>query len=237
MKKYPRVLPFSIVTALYALVPSHSHAEITIITPPGLEDVEGGSRDTLNPGGFRSQELRPAAWFRDSLPPGGAWLVGVRDRADASQQQNVTVRYNDMKITASTTQRDSISTNFAANVGTDAVEVFDGAITLSYEVDSNAPNPLSGMWKFTTPFFYDPDKGNLLLDYVSNSGLDRSYTIDSAVVAPARVNVGRPNAQSADSLLTDLIVTQFVFQVPEPASALLLLLSTPAFLGRYGRKG
>jgi hypothetical protein len=206
----------SLATLLYALLSSRAHAEIRIVTPPGLESVEGNSRAPAASHGFRVQELYPASWFLSLLPKGGAWLTGFRSRADVSQQNSVTVHYNDMRLTASTTQRNTISTIFADNVGNNAIKVIDGTLSISYEVGSAKPNPFSAIWEFTTPFYYDPDEGNLLLDYISHSGLNGAVTDDAAAIGIALSNAGGPSDRVAGVVFTDRIITQFVFAVPDP---------------------
>lgn len=78
-----------------------------------------------------------------------------------------------VRIDLSTTSAapDALSPIFAGNVGADATPVFNGSLPLSsvYAGPAGGPKDFDIVVNLTTPFFYDPAAGNLLLD-VRNFG-------------------------------------------------------------------
>jgi hypothetical protein len=140
---------------------------------------------------------------------------------------------SDIQINLSTTALgpDGLSATFAGNVGADDTVVYRrGALTLS----SAGAGPPGGPRDFditvalTTPFLYDPARGNLLLDVrlFGGSGmvpaLDAHFVNDDAV---SRVLGGVNGATGGRDSLG--LVTQFRFAapqqaVPEPMTLLLL---------------
>ncbi len=72
---------------------------------------------------------------------------------------------SNIQINLSTTDAapGSLSTTFASNVGEDDTVVFCGALSLSSS-NEGSPKNFDIIIPLTTPFFYDPTEGNLLLD-------------------------------------------------------------------------
>ena len=73
-----------------------------------------------------------------------------------------------LEVSLSTTSQapDGLSSTFADNVGSDNTQVFSGPLQTAVTFDGD-PTNFQVVINFTTPFFYDPNKGNLLLD-ISN---------------------------------------------------------------------
>ncbi|MDB6053811.1 MAG: glycoside hydrolase family 18 [Verrucomicrobiales bacterium] len=83
---------------------------------------------------------------------------------------NVTVR-----IAMSTTGRnpDALNNTFSSNVGLDEVVVFNGTIALTSTGNiTTAPlaSPFDIIIPLTTPFTFDPTKGNFLIDFKNSAG-------------------------------------------------------------------
>lgn len=70
-----------------------------------------------------------------------------------------------LQVNLSTTNKtpDGLSSTFASNVGPDDTQVFSGAFQAAVTLNGDPAN-FEIVINFTTPFFYDPAKGNLLLD-------------------------------------------------------------------------
>lgn len=146
--------------------------------------------------------------------------------------------YANVGITLSTTSFGDeagtpLSSVFADNVGSDAVSVYQGAISFAA--------PGSGGFEyvvnFMNPFLYDPSKGNLLLDVllpngtmVSGSGFflasyDTANELNDGVYSVNSVFDGSATSGFAN---TAAAITQFtgtsVAAVPEPATWSMMLI-------------
>jgi Phosphoesterase family/Dockerin type I domain len=76
-----------------------------------------------------------------------------------------------LQVNLSTTSKspDGLSSTFADNVGADATQVFSGPLQTAV-TSTGGPTSFEVVIHFTTPFFYDPAKGNLLLDITNAQG-------------------------------------------------------------------
>jgi hypothetical protein len=124
----------------------------------------------------------------------------------------------DISLSTTAAPVDGLSSTFAANVGADSTLVFGGPLPLS---SAGIPGVFDMVIPFTTPFTYDPERGNLLLDVENfadgttthfGTELASGDTV-SRVVADNDVN--SPTAFTVD---TAGLVTEFVTVVPEPSS-------------------
>jgi PEP-CTERM motif len=137
-----------------------------------------------------------------------------------------------IEIDLSTTSAapDGLSTTFASNVGANNTIVFAGPLSLSSADTGPAggPKAFDIVINLTTPFFYNPAAGNLLLDVRNFGGggttsFDAQFTAGdsiSRVFTESTNGVGDPTG-SADTLG---LVTRFTVTaaVPEPATLALL---------------
>jgi len=91
----------------------------------------------------------------------------------------------DLAVRLSTTakQPDALSLTFASNAGPDELLVFDGLLTVDPlgGAGSSGPNPFEIVVTLTTPFYYSPAAGNLLVDIRNYSA--SSIQIDASNVA------------------------------------------------------
>jgi hypothetical protein len=86
----------------------------------------------------------------------------------------------DVQINLSTTSvaDDALSLTFADNVGADDTVVFSSPLPLQSRSRGSNPKNFDIVINLTTPFFYDPAMGNLLLD-VRNFGGGKTTFFDS----------------------------------------------------------
>lgn len=151
----------------------HTRAEeIAIKTPPGSAGVEGDTGLSSTAMGTRYQQLFDASYFSNLLP-GGGWVRDVVFRADQNADSTVG-RVSATQISFSTTTKnaDSLSPFFANNVGSDNTVFFSAGrsdvLGLSWE-QKQGPQSFSALFAADQDgtdgrFFYDPAKGNLLMD-------------------------------------------------------------------------
>jgi hypothetical protein len=133
-------------------------------------------------------------------------------------------------ISLSTTQKapDSLSPVFAENTGPDALVVYGTAPAIMPPGDRLGFDVFIAL---TSPFFYDPQAGNLLLDVrnfgpvtplADDPGFDARNVIGDSV---SRLWADNPNG-SVGSLDTVGVITRFTFQpIPEPSATALMVLA------------
>ena len=93
-------------------------------------------------------------------------------RRDLTSPAPFSVDFSNVVISLSTTQASAatLSTNFANNVGADAVDVYSGALTVASASAGGVPAPLDISVVLQQAFTYDPAQGNLLLEWVNLGG-------------------------------------------------------------------
>jgi hypothetical protein len=138
--------------------------------PNGLEETDGNTEDFF-PFGIvgtnlskRFQQVYDASQFwRVSK---GGQLFEIDFRVDSFF---FPVTLNDVQITLSTTSKspDGLSSVFSENMGPDATTVFHGSLNMR---SLPAPTTFTIQIPLTTPFFYDPRLGNLLMDVRNYQG-------------------------------------------------------------------
>lgn len=134
--------------------------------------------------------------------------------AFSSTISNIQINLSTMSATPGT-----LSTNFASNVGEDDTVVFCGALALSSSnSNGGSTKNFDIIIPLTTPFFYDPTKGNLLLDIRKFSR--SSTTKFDAYPAGNSIRVfTTPSGTTIDSIG---LVAQFTVEpiefIPEPTT-------------------
>jgi hypothetical protein len=119
----------------------------------------------------------------------------------------------------STTDKENLTTEFEANHGPDKTLVFDGAVSYPFLGTGPVfgPRDFADGPRLQTPFFYDPSKGNLLIE---SRDFDKDFltpvAIDVTSVPNVRgiINVGDANAATGTAL-NSAAVFQFEFDVPQ----------------------
>jgi hypothetical protein len=200
-----------------------------LVVPNQHQSAEAPEGGAIPTGPFRFQQLFAASQFA-SLPPGQRTIASFAMRPDASVTAPVSFTLSDTVIRMSTTNRNpgELNDSFADNVGTDAVVVFAGDLSLSTANTGPAAGPkdFNFVFPLQRPFTYDPSAGNLIFDVeTAGTNLVISQTTDFAVstalgfeeiaafTAGAELATGRWGGN----------VIQFTF-VPEPPSLILICL-------------
>lgn len=148
-----------------------------------------------------------------------------------------TISIANIQISLSTSSRepDELSATFAENIGSDNTLVYDGSLTLT----SDASGFPMGAREFDvhidlqTPFDYNPNLGNLLLDVSNFSGGTGNLPLDAEEVlgdSISRIFAHDVNATEGTASLqlapTRALVTQFTVVIPEPSTILLAAVAT-----------
>lgn len=163
-----------------------------VYLPPESADIKLLGSSTVPFGrffsGFRYQQIYDASLFTNTVPKGGGflWRIFFRPGCGGKQAASLTNR----TIRMSTTSRlvRELSDRFDDNPGNDAMVVrstersgFNGSHA---SCRINPPEEGGFLTPYvaalTTPFFYDPSKGNLLME-ISCSGSSPTAGLDPAV--------------------------------------------------------
>jgi hypothetical protein len=218
----------------------------TIVAPGGFATTEGDSNNTLpfSAGGLTSmryQQVYAAADFA-LLNPAGGTITQILFRPDGSYG-GVSGTIPSIRIDLSTTtvNENTMTSSFALNRGADATIVYGGATGAPLTLSSAFTGPDGGPKAFdivinlSTPFFYRPSLGNLLLDVhvytPEDTGIFDATYIDGD--GTARLNSYNDGGDSTFGYYdTGGLITAFTATpAPEPGTAGLLLLGGTALLG------
>jgi hypothetical protein len=247
-----RVIPRRLLAGLTVLVGcALAHGStVSIVTPNGLTGTEGNI-DNAFPFSvaetMRYQQVYAASQF-GAIAAGGGMITAIAFRPDAVYGYAFTHTIANIQIDLSTTTAGpgGLSLTFANNVGANDTTVFNGSLTLSsaFTGPAGGPKNFDILIPLTTPFYYNPAAGNLLLDIRNfssgNSGGNLIPQLDATSANPTlvgRVYAFDASATSAPySFDEDTIglVTQFTATpVPEPTTWGLLCVAA-LLVGRRG---
>lgn len=154
----------------------------TVVAPGNLasNDVAFGAGTLANPN-YRVQEVYGSRHF----PTNGMIITELRYRPDSTYGRAFTASVGNIQFNLSTTSRNSegLDNTFANNVGADETVVFNGALLLTSQFDGppEGPKAFDISIPLTTPFFYNPAAGNLLVEIRNVSGSTASPLSGQAV--------------------------------------------------------
>jgi hypothetical protein len=148
--------------ALVLCVGQGAHADT--IVPNDLVTVEGNSNNAIP--FFWSQTLRYQQVYSSTDFSSAVAITGVLFRPDLTFGHAFSATVSSVRIELSTTVfgPDQLQPIFALNVGADHTPVFSGTLQLSSAATGPGPRDFDIRVPFTTPFFFNPSVGNLLLD-------------------------------------------------------------------------
>ena len=233
---------FTLLAIMITLNLRAAAASVGVIVPQdALKFDSDSSSESLNYAGHL-QQVFDAKLFAN-LPPDGALLRGVYFRSDQLFGFNWSGTIKGIEINASTTLKDtsSLSPVFAENIGADSVQLVHPedfhSLHSGWHSDSTVSNFGIALGTVGAGFFYDPSKGNLLLD-VRGLGfpfrLDAFHANQTVAVFPDLFDRNGPRGV----LSSDGLTTAFGFFIPEPSSAAMLGLGAGAvmLMGNLNKK-
>ena len=148
-----------------------------IVVPNSRASIDGTSGDTApfvnGATSVRWQQVYDASQFLLITPHGG-WVGDIVFRLDGECRNGFGTDVSSLQINLSTTSKtpDGLSSIFAENIGADDRIVFGpGSLHLVQGcIRGTSPQPFAMLIPFTTPFYYNPTNGNLLMDIRNYSG-------------------------------------------------------------------
>ena len=212
------------------------------VVPSAQANVEGNSSsaDLFTTSARQMTQVYSASEF--GFSPGASGLVtSVAFRFDGSTAQSFNGLWPFLGITLSTTTQspDLLSPIFVNNGGADSVQVFAGSFFIRGTNTGIFPRTFEVQIPFSTPFWYDPSRGNLSM-YISSPFSGPAGLILDAHDSPGDA-IGRvfgPDGQVSGTVDTLGLITRFgITEVPEPGAGMLLILGlfTAAALSRRRR--
>jgi hypothetical protein len=204
-----------------------------LVVPNGLGNVEGNSStvDPFTSSSFRFQQIYGASQF-----PSGGFITQIAFRIDGANANEVEMFFGGTTLTLSTTPvaPDFLDPIFGNNLGADALTVRTGGASFSgFPPVPGTTAPFNATFSFTTPFFYNPAQGNLLVDLVGAGGqaffpgaMDAQSLAGDSVSWVYSLNGSSPSGTAS----TLGLVTRFTINaVPEPSTWALTLVSLSVF--------
>jgi hypothetical protein len=161
--------------AIIALLVSSSRAA-DVVAPNALRAVQGDTGNLLpilSSQPIRYQQIYDHSQFT-SFAAGGEYITQLAFRVH-SPGIAFSANISSLQVNLSTTAKtpDGLSTTFSNNLGPDDTVVFPAAsvqFSTSVAGPPDGPQAFDLVITFTTPFRYDPTKGNLLVDIRNASG-------------------------------------------------------------------
>ena len=219
------------VAALLVGMTANARADF-VVAPNANANVEGDGNNgfPFNIQDFgistmRYQQVYDSSQF--SSLGGPKLITEIIFRPDAQSGQAFSSTLSSIQIDLSTTSAapGGLSNTFANNVGADDKVVYGlGSLSLSsaFTGPANGPKDFDIVINLTTPFLYDPSKGNLLMD-VRNFGGGSTTQFDAVQNSSVTDRVWNTNVNSGTATSSGLyeLVTEFAYTssaVPEPAT-------------------
>jgi hypothetical protein len=205
---------------------------ISVYGPPQAITVHNGNSSSApfdGPGRF--QQVYDASIFSVRLPPNPGWIRQLVFHIDPGFGRNIFTTIWDVQLNLSTTLRspDSLSSVFDENVGQDNTMVLNDSVLVSAGPGTSV--------LFDLPdhrFFYDPARGNLLVDFRIYRGVESvPPSVYGAILLDGFDTMGdsvswvyaggNPNLRTSGQARTFGLATEIVMiPVPEPTSLVLL---------------
>ena len=226
---------------LGAINPAHAVVP-TVVVPNSARTVEGNNNNSfpfdITTFGLPSQRYQQV--YAASQFGGGGLITQIIFRPDAFAGHAFTSTLSDIQIDLaySSAPDDGLSTTYANNITAGDTIVFArGPLTLSsaFTGPPAGPKDFDIIITLTTPFFYNPALGNLLLD-VRNFGAGSTTVFDAVFTSGDGVSrvFSTTNVNDPTGITDSLgLVTGFNI-VPEPGTAAMLLAGGGTLLALFG---
>jgi len=182
----------------------------------------------------RFQEVYDTSGFTSLAGNRPFWIHWIAFREDENHQVGFFSRFSDIQISLSTSPRlvDGLSPIFNENVGADNAAVLGRG---PFEFGQSSIGEFGALIFLNEPFYYDPSRGNLLMDVRNFGGGRTTYSNPPFGAGPAYLDASSVTGDTISSVYADSVdaisgipstlglVTQFyITPVPEPSTLSLL---------------
>jgi hypothetical protein len=201
-----------------------------VVVPNALAGVEGGTNnvfpfgfDTAYAPSMRYQQVYASSQFA-AFNPGGEYISAIAFRSDAYAfaRSFSTSPAAQIKLSTIAAGPDGLSTTFASNIGANETTVFGPAplsLSSAYAGPGGTLAPFDIVIPLTTPFFYNPAAGNLLLDIRNLFPGNTHAPFDAEDAADSVSRVYSLNVISPTGIADTFgLVTKFITAIPEPSA-------------------
>ena len=200
-------------------VPIDYVEQAKIVSPSELMDVDGNGADTTAGDLSRNQQVFPASEF-DALATGTHVIREIAFRPDLELNAPDEATYGDVTIRISLTDADvdTMDLEFDNNFKFTPTAVYEGELTLTSEnrlAAKGTTKEFDQIISLQHPFLYDPDDGNLLIEFRVHEPLDVATHADffgNEGDASFISFVGDPNAQFANPRTFGGFPIEFTFE-------------------------
>jgi hypothetical protein len=173
------------VLVAWTIVAANPARAVSIVVPNNLATNEASNNNTfpfdIADSSVSSQRYQQVYGSGDfSAIPGGGYITQILFRPDAGVHGSAftsTLSYVFIQLSTTSAGPDGLSTTYANNIGADAATVYSGSLALS-SADTgpaNGPKDFDIVINLKTPFFYNPARGNLLMDVWNYDGGSSTY--------------------------------------------------------------
>jgi hypothetical protein len=215
-----------------------------IIAPNDLSNAYGGAANVAPfdigaeyLSSMRYQQMYNASQF-SGIAPGGEYITQIAFRAASIDGFVTGTTLPDIQIDLSATPNSGLDSTFANNVGPNDTVVFNGAWSFSSFDAAGDPTVFGFILNLTTPFFYNPAQGNLLMDVRNIGGGSSTYFDDSYQAGQGVSRVYSSDVSSATGVSdNEGLVTAFTIStVPEPSLIRMAIVAGVFAISRGFRK-
>ncbi|MBI1840409.1 MAG: hypothetical protein HYR88_06095 [Verrucomicrobia bacterium] len=208
---------------------TNKYGSFEFTVPNGYNEKHGPQTSLLpydhaGPLPMHYQQVFDASQFKE-LPQGGGFIISMADRAACRSVNGFFATNAIIRLSTSQAKPDQMSSNYVENVGFDQITVSStkSLFVMGYGLDCFTRPGGPSSYDIMTPFFYDPAKGNLLLDLTFTSTgprvpggdprkRDSVAQADDSVSSIAALSLDRA---AADVVSTEGLIVEFLV-VPTP---------------------
>lgn len=201
----------------------------TLVIPKQFVNQEAPSSQNVFIPDIHRHYLIGRAYFQQEIPE-GALISGISMRVNQINEISSALVHAELSLSTHPVLPFFLSRTYSDNIGADVQHVFRGDIHIADSAPGKEVKPFDVLLPFDSPFYYDPRKGNLLLDLSVTSGADRLFL--DGFQGPDVASVLSAGGVQGTLAGNFAPVLRFTYTtVPEPGVMALLFLSSMMLFG------
>lgn len=216
-----RTLAIAILSGIACLLMANAE---TFVIPKEFEKQEAPSAQNVFIPNIHRHYLLDRSFFASEIPEGGI-ISGLAMRVNQLNQVGSAEVFTSLGLSTSPFLPSHLSRTFSENLGPDAKTVFQGSLTITDLAPGQVAHPFDVSIPFQTPFYYDPRKGNLVVEFRVQAGADRLF-LDGIFDSRVTSVLAGSGAVGGDLAGDFAPVLEFTYYpVPEPPGLALCFLA------------